>query len=661
MADTNAQILYGLGPFGGMKYGRPGVFNPVRPAAQGPSDAYFTSFIDTQRFHMAATGAYGRKQFFQFPALEPIGALVRYDVGPARPYWIAQDASSRINFYDYANLLVTDLGDIGSVFTQGVQCDGNVYLNNGRQLYVTADASYPGNPKQTLALCEWQYPKYSGTPVLNKVSVPADEALAPQEYWYAFTVIVKIPTINGIVKQETAPIGANAPYPYHKNLLASEAPQAVQISQIGGGINADGLEYSIGIYRQSTNQPVWFFVAETSLSTYTDSASDQSISGNRQLAFSGQQPPVGPDANWPIAEYLDRMWVFSIVQNAATQQQPQTQLWYSNVGQAWNFDDIAQVLLVGNENTSPSQSAGSDYAVPYGELPTAITKFGSLLIAQREGDSWLVTGQDQNTFQAITLFDSVGCIAPFSPVVGRGIFAWLADSGFWSFDGSNLTYISDDIYELLQTFTPGTQTTAVGFYWQNYFCWSFPANNITVCWHAPTQQWSTLPFALSNAAALRSVGSDPTNVTGSATFNQVVGVRPDTNIIDAWFADPVFDLGEPVTSDWVGPASDVDVPQFRKTIEWLLVEAPQQDATVYVTIHRDMDRKTKTGEYEPYTATFNLSDPLPLMQKVPQEYANCQLLSLEVKFAPKVGATQPVQIWKVEAHGKIVRQYAVRQ
>jgi len=659
MADTGAQLLYGLGPFGGMKPHRPGVFNPVRPAAQGPSDADSSSFVDVQRFHMALTGGYGRKQFKQFASLENIGALVRFDVGAARPYWIAQDSTSRLNFYDYANDLITDLGDIGSTFTLGVACDGNLFLNNGRQMYVTPDTSYPGTPQQTLALCEWQYPKYSSTPVLNKVDVPADEELAPQEYWYAFTVIVSIPTINGNVKQETAPLGANAPYPFHKNLLPADAPQAVQISGIGGGINADGLDYKIGIYRQSTNQPVWFFVAETSLSTYTDSASDQSISGNRQLAFSGQPPPVGPDATWPIAEYLDRMWVFALVQNAATQQQPQTQIWYSNVGQGWNFDDVAQVLLVGNENTSPAQ-VGVDYQVPYGELPVSLTKFGSLLIAQREGDSWLVTGQDQNTFQVITLFDSVGNVAPLSGVVGRGIFAWLADSGFWSFDGSNLTYISDDVYELLQTFTPGTQTTAVGFYWQNYFCWSFPENNITLCWHAPTAQWSALPFALSNAAQLRSVGSDPTNVSDSPTYNQVVGVRTGTNIIDSWFSDPVFDLGLPVESDWAGPASDVDTPQYRKTVEWLLVEAPPQDASVEVILHRDLDKKTLQGQYQPYSTTFNLNDPYPLLQKVPQEYANCTLLSLEVKFKPKIGATTPVQIWKVEAHGKIVREFAVR-
>ena len=129
-----------------MKYGRPGVFVPVRPMTDGPSDAYFTSFIDTQRFHMAATGGYGRTEFIQFPNLIGIEGLIRYDVDSIRPYWIAQDSTGRLNYYDLKNNLITDLGVQGTPFTEGFQCDGNIFLNNGMQIYVTPDSSYPGTP-----------------------------------------------------------------------------------------------------------------------------------------------------------------------------------------------------------------------------------------------------------------------------------------------------------------------------------------------------------------------------------------------------------------------------------------------------------------------------------------------------------------------------------
>ena len=119
--------------------------------------------------------------------------------------------------------------------------------------------------------------------------MPIEDELAPQTYYYAFTVVTTITTINGSIKQESAPIGADAPYPYHKQIHQSDEPAAIQISGLGGGTNDDGTTYAIRIYRQSTNQPIWFEVTTTQDATYIDTATDQSISGNQQLAFRASQ------------------------------------------------------------------------------------------------------------------------------------------------------------------------------------------------------------------------------------------------------------------------------------------------------------------------------------------------------------------------------------
>lgn len=657
MAETDAQLLYGLGPFGGVTYTNAGVYKPVRPQSDPftPVTLKNASNIDTQRFEGAASTSFGRLPFVSFPRLSSISTVNLYNVGNTRPYWIVQDTRGDLNFYDGNNNLITDLGDTGNAYTQAVQCDGNMFLNTGQQIYVTPDSAYPGTPQQTLAIAEWQYPKYSGTPTVTEIAGMPD--LEPQKYFYAFTVLIHIPTINGIVKQETAPIGANSPYPFKVNITTTG--QNVEIGGIGGGVNADGLVYEIRIYRQSTNQPIWFELATTSDSIYIDNTPDQQISGNQQLAFSGQQPPLSGTATWPIAEYLDRMWVFSVVQNGATQQQPQTQLWYSNVGQAWNFDDVAQVLLVGNENTTPTQ-VNVDSNLPYGRQPSALAKFGSLLIAFRTTDAWFVTGQDQNTFQVIQLFDSVGCIAPQGVIVGRGIMAWPADGGYWTFDGSSLNWISKDIWLFLLGINPSDQTKQVGFYWQNYFCWSFPTLNITARWHAPTQQWDFLPYALVSAATLSSVGSNALNVQQSLTFNQVVGARRNSNYLDSWFADSAFDLGAPVQSKAEGHTSDCLVPHATKTVRYIVVEAPPQDATCTVTLHRDMDVRTTTGQQSPWTTPpIDLSQKPPYIVPVPAEYSQGTLISLDVAFAPNVGNDTPVEILKVEAYGNINRAFAI--
>jgi hypothetical protein len=657
VAATDSQLLYGAGPFGGIK-AIPGVFNPVRPFAQGPVGAQNISNADIQRNEGALTTAFGRLPFINFPGLDDLKIVTRFDVAPARPYWIAQDHTSHVKFYDLNNQFYGDLGDIGSQFTQAVQCDGNVYLNNGQQIFVTPDPSYPGTPQQTLQSCEWQYPPYTGTPTLAKVFF--EPGLAAETYYYAFTVITTIPTINGNIFQESAPIGANSPFPFKITIKSTDDNLAIQILGIGGGINADGLHYKIGIYRMSTNQPVWFQVTTTSAASYIDNATDQSISGNQQLNFSGQPPPLSGTATWPIAEYLDRMWVFAKVNNANTNNVPQTQLWYSNVGQGWNFDAVAQVLLVGNESTTPAGTSVNT-VVPYGSQPTSLIKFGSFLIAFRSADSWFVTGQDENTFQVITLFDSLGCIAPMGPVVYRGILAWPSDTGFWAFDGTNLTYISADIWLLLQSLTPGTQSQMVGFAWQEYLCWSFPADDLTLRYNLNTQQWDTLPYATTSASTLRSVGSNPLNNTGSQTYNQVVAVRPRSIWIDAWFADPANDLSLGITTDWTGPYSDGDLPHATKNYRYIVLSAPWQPGVkVNITLHRDFDQIVGSGVdevVEPWTGTIDLGDPLPFILPIPAEYSEGTVAALDLSFTSAVGGA-PIQVWKVEMYGSVKREFA---
>jgi hypothetical protein len=661
MAATDSQLLYGVGPFGGMKV-IPGVFSPVRPMNDGPVNAQLMSNGDLQRNEGALTTTFGRKNFINFPSLANAHTVNRFDVGSTRPYYVGQDTNGRVQFYDLNNNLYIDLGDIGNVYTQAVQMDGTMWLNTGQQLFVTPDPSYPALPQQTLKVAQWQYPKYGGTPSLSKVSITP--GLAPQKYFYAFTVVTTFPTINGNVEQESEQIGGNTPYPFHLLIGDTDVDVGIRIAGLGGGINADGLSYAIRIYRMSTQQPIWFEVATTSNPVYIDNATDQSISGNAQLPFSGQPPPLSGTATWPIAEYLDRMWVFSVVQNTLTNNVPQTQLWYSNVGQGWNFDDQFQVLLVGNEATTPAQT-GVDTDVPYGAQPTSLIKFGSFLIAFRTTDSWWVTGQDQNTFQVIPLFDSLGCIAPLSPVVYRGILAWLSDTGFWVFDGQNLSWISKDIWLYLQGLDPDVQSGAVGFAWQNYLCWSFPSINITLRWHIPSQQWDTLPFACTGATALRSMGSDPLHPFSSATWNQVVATRANSPgaYADSWFSDISQDLGVPITTMWQGPYTDNGFPFATKTARYISVLAPPQPGVkCFVTLNRNFAQVVGSGEdnvFAPTTLEFDLGAQMPNELPVPAEFSQYTLGSLDISFSSLLNGA-PAQVWKVEMYGSLKREHPVK-
>lgn len=669
MPATDEQLLYGLGPFGTMQPGRPGVYVPIRPFAQGATTVDTLNNIDTHRLHGAATTGHGRINLTQLPALGNIQTLIRYDVGPFKPYWIAQDGAGNINYYDQKDATIYQLMADASIYSQGVQDDGNIFFNNGTQAWVIPDGLH-------LKIGVWQ-PGPISTSGIDVDKVPfSNSGLTAETYYYAFTIVTSIPTVNGTIQQESVAVGANAPYPYSVTLKPGDVPNtAVQINTTGGGVNADGNSYKVRIYRQSTNQPNWFAVALTPNAAYIDSKSDQSISGNIQLLSStiNTPPPVGNNQLWPIAEYLNRMWIFTIVTNAGTNNVPQTQLWYSNVGQGWSFDPIAQVLPVGNENTSPE--GGNTFTNPpvYGAEPVALSRFGSLLIAFRNGDSWFVTGQDENTFQVIPLFDTLGCGAQYGPVSGRGILAWPANNlEYWTFDGANLSYISDDLYELTQGINPTAWSQQVGFYWNEYFCWSFPNLQFTLRWHSATGQWDKVPYATIAVATAKVQGANALNASLSPPYNQAVAVRASqtttsSNILDSWFADPVMDLGLPITGTIIGPASDTMAPANTKTLRWIVLHGPVQapGTTATVTLHRDFDsipiQPSQTAPPSPTVfPSFDLSQPPPWIIQIPSDSSQCTTFSIDVALTTAPGATAPAQLWKAEVYGQISREMALK-
>jgi hypothetical protein len=79
----------------------------------------------------------------------------------------------------------------------------------------------------------------------------------------------------------------------------------------------------------------------------------------------------------------------------------------------------------------------------------ASTVAGMLVLG--EHTTCLVTGTP-GQYVVQTLSQDVGCVSPASVVHGRGIVCWMATDGFYAFDGSGITRISDDIGDM---FRPG--------------------------------------------------------------------------------------------------------------------------------------------------------------------------------------------------------------
>jgi len=564
--DPQDQPLLRLGPFKGFRGN-----NRDAGPYQDPLTAVIASNADTHRRGQGLSNFYGRAQFINFPGIGPLQIVTRYDVAPSRPYWIAQGSGTE--YFDRSNNLISSLSG-ATTFTQAVQSNGNVFLNNGQQIYVTPDASYPGSPKQQLAVCQWQYPQPPG-PYVAEYAVPDSDhpALAPAQYYYAFVQVIAVPTINGTVNQTTTPIGNSLPFPYTREINPPPAnPHYIKLQGTFSGVTSDGLPYTTTIYRQSTLVPVWFqLAAGVTGSIYFDSATDTSIQGNPELNPANNQPPVSATGLFPIEEYQDRTWVLARVQNTDTNNQPQTQLWYSNKGQPWSFDGVNQVQLVGDENTTPASDTSS--ALPYGDQPAQLAKLGSMLLIFKTTSTWVLQGSDADSYLAVPFLPDIGMIAPQSGAHGTAMYFWLSAEGVYSFDGASLQYISDDIHNSLQAIPPVDWQSAVGFFGDLKYFLSFPSANITFVYYIPSKEWTTLPYATVSAATATAVADNP--LGNSFKVNEIVAVGDATNLY-SWLSGKENDLGAGTTVTWTGPQTDSGIPYAQKDYHYINVSAPIQ-------------------------------------------------------------------------------------
>ena len=663
MAGEDFQPLLKLGPF--HKYD-----TKTAQIYAEQTSAIALSNADTARNLGSLMNCFGRSAFIDFPAaIGNLRYVWRYDVSEVRPYWIVEDAFGQLFDYDYHNNLISNIpGPSGMVATQAVQSNGNMFFNNGEQALVIANPGYPGSPPQSVELAQWQYPKPD--PSIYNYAVGktgGTPGLAPGTYDYAFAQVIYLPGINGKIVQTTAVTGGNAPYPYHIHIGKAEAATDALITGTFSGITAEGYQYKTAVYRMSSNVPVWYQVAIIDGSVYIDSASDASISANPQMSFAGQQPPTGfssrtpsgHDAIFPIASHQDRMWVMAIVNDNDTNNVPQTQVWYSNVGQPWNFDAVNQVLLLNDEKTLPVSNAVKLTPLPYGQVPVAMTSLGSILICWLSDQTWFVNGSDETTYQPLQLFPDIGLISQNGFCLGGGMVAWISAQGIWTYDGSNLTYISNDIYNALQAMPPAQLTRCAAGYADQQFFFSFPssgAGEVDQTWrfYVPTREWTMLPYASPSFAGDLQVGSNP-DYTKSFKLNQLIAVRNDSFWLDAWLDGKENDLGVGTAVTWQGPYSDSGTAWAAKNYRWLGLSAPvQENALVTLTIYVDYNNVPSASH------TFDLSvGATTQFWPIPQDTANGYAASLQVTFTTKVGATQPIEVWSAFVGGVMKREWVI--
>lgn len=528
-----------------------------------------------------------------------------------------------------------------TLFTQADQY-GNVLYDNAGHQYSSAD------PLNTYL---WQYPAPNGV-VQGYAVTPVAGGLAPATYIYAFTQVVSDPADS--FSQETSVTGdipdSSGNYPYQVTLLAAGG---VQISGTFTGTNADGSDYVTNVYRMSSEQPVWYLLTTLTANTpYTDTASDDSLTANAQLIPDRDPPPLGNGVLWPIMLHKELMWVFAVVQNADTNNLPQTQLWWSNPGRPWEFDRVNNVELVGNSATPNGVTSTTGI---YGDVPQACVSLSSLGVLFKTRSTWVVYGDDTNTFVVRKLLD-IGTRAAASVVVvplDTSILAFaLGEQGVYMTDGYQYAYVSEAIRSVIDSLSLNDRINAVGSYSNHAYYLSFPERGETWAFYTSTGEWlGPLPYATTFAYTVR---ANPSKWGGTVGIGEVTAVRQGTNYIDQWFSSGDLDLGAPQNVNWSGPLTDCGAPGKEKEFQRIAVNAPVQPGVmVEVTLTLDPGATpTKTKTWPP----FELANATTHILTVPTDFRG-YLAQLSVQLSTVANNQGPAVLYSVVAAGVFGRSY----
>jgi hypothetical protein len=157
--------------------------------------------------------------------------------------------------------------------------------------------------------------------------------------------------------------------------------------------------------------------------------------------------------------------------------------------------------------------------------------------------TYMIKIGDDGSYRAVTLSDTIGCVAPSSCVVlGDGRVMWLARRTFASWDGEAVTdSVSDSLRDLLRGLTPGRAVGACAVYVparREYRCWVSLGADLEqkLCLVYDGEGWRRRDDIWAAAACVTKDNRGLVLVAGTASGpeNEVTG---DTTWYGAWIVD----------------------------------------------------------------------------------------------------------------------------
>jgi hypothetical protein len=243
---------------------------------------------------------------------------------------------------------------------------------------------------------------------------------------------------------------------------ASDASAALEITSQNTRLSSiptsgDGRVTARRIYRRkvSASEAEWSLVttlADNVTTTYDDTKRDNDVS-DTEIA------PLSFTDALPAFKYMAfQGGVLFLTAGDTT-------LYFTRADRFWEVDDS---LTIGSEGDTDNI--------------TALHAWQGLLVVNKERSIWTLSGNSQSTFYPRKIWSGVGCRSQFSIVEHDEVLYWIAERGFYAFDGSRPVEMSDKIRPDLATrnFSKDTGVVGVHDFQDGIIWWSFAGNGSMV-------------------------------------------------------------------------------------------------------------------------------------------------------------------------------------
>jgi hypothetical protein len=310
---------------------------------------------------------------------------------------------------------------------------------------------------------EWQIRQGIG---MIPVSTPPG-LITAQNVYYRFT-------FSNAVQESTPSANPIGPF----NLTAQNVVLDI-------GTSSDPQTTTINLYRIDVYNTQWLFVgsvpnqsgyggAAPGFARIADSTPDPQVSGQTLVEHRDIPAPF-----LAIAAHKNRMWGFGHPlwhEGSTTHPSGYSDLWYSNEGEPWGFDNTNQVIQI-NANQ-------------HGDIAVEIKSVGGVLVCLKTRSSWMLYGDSPNDFQPPQeIGRGIGCVSKAGVIQAEGVLWWPSNQGIFQFDG-NLEKISADIKAFLDTLTPQDWQACAAYFNDGMPWWSFPTKQVAYGYEPRQKVWT---------------------------------------------------------------------------------------------------------------------------------------------------------------------------